>query len=184
MRREGPMRLRDAEEDDSLHPRRRLPFALAQRPCMGRPSEGCARVRRETIVEHRPPPRNRGPRLDLPDGPPGRGRKHFAGAVPQGRGTGARRSLRNSSGNPPRTKNPVARAVIEWAERDGRLEPGDTMVGYAAGSTGTSLALVCAENYRIRIVTADAFSSENPGHVPVSSDSGQRWSRSEASGGA
>ena len=58
-------------------------------------------------------------------------------------------------------KDRMARAVIERAERDGRLEPGDTVVEYTGGSTGASLALVCAaKGYRIRIVTSDAFSRE------------------------
>src|SRR5262245_56489793 len=58
-------------------------------------------------------------------------------------------------------KDRMARAVIERAERDGRLVPGDTVVEYTGGSTGASLALVCtAKGYRIRIVSSDAFSTE------------------------
>ncbi|WP_375769596.1 cysteine synthase family protein [Archangium gephyra] len=58
-------------------------------------------------------------------------------------------------------KDRMARAVIERAEQDGRLEPGDTVVEYTGGSTGTSLAWVCAaKGYRLRIVTSDAFSVE------------------------
>src|SRR5207248_7258309 len=54
-----------------------------------------------------------------------------------------------------------ARAVIERAESDGRLKPGDTVVEYTGGSTGGSLALVCAaRGYRVRIVSSDAFSRE------------------------
>src|SRR5262245_21159794 len=55
----------------------------------------------------------------------------------------------------------MARAVIERAEQDGRLKPGDTVVEYTGGSTGASIALVCAaKGYRIRIVTSDAFARE------------------------
>jgi cysteine synthase len=41
-------------------------------------------------------------------------------------------------------KDRMAQAVIERAEADGRLKPGDTVVEYTGGSTGASLALVCA----------------------------------------
>jgi len=58
-------------------------------------------------------------------------------------------------------KDRMANAVIARAEADGRLRPGDTLVEYTGGSTGASLALVCAaKGYRIRIVTSDAFSRE------------------------
>jgi cysteine synthase A len=58
-------------------------------------------------------------------------------------------------------KDRMARTVIACAEEDGRLERGDTVVEYTGGSTGPSLALVCAaKGYRIRIVTSDAFSRE------------------------
>src|SRR5204863_6728012 len=58
-------------------------------------------------------------------------------------------------------KDRMARAVIERAEADGRLQPGGTVVEYTGGSTGTSLALVCAaKGYRIRIVTSEAFSPD------------------------
>jgi cysteine synthase A len=63
-------------------------------------------------------------------------------------------------------KDRMARAVICRAEADGRLKPGDTVVEYTGGSTGTSLALVCAaRGYRIRIVTSDAFSQEKRDHM-------------------
>jgi cysteine synthase A len=58
-------------------------------------------------------------------------------------------------------KDRMAQAVIERAEADGRLRPGGTVVDYTGGSTGASLALVCAaRGYRIRIVTSDAFSPD------------------------
>ena len=41
-------------------------------------------------------------------------------------------------------KDRMALAVIARAEADGRLKPGDTVVEYTGGSTGASLALVCA----------------------------------------
>lgn len=58
-------------------------------------------------------------------------------------------------------KDRMARAVILQAEKDGRLKPGDTVIEYTGGSTGASLALVCAaKGYRIHIVSSDAFSPE------------------------
>ncbi|HEV7240310.1 MAG TPA: cysteine synthase family protein [Thermoanaerobaculia bacterium] len=58
-------------------------------------------------------------------------------------------------------KDRMAHAVISRAEEDGRLKPGDTVVEYTGGSTGASLALVCAaKGYRIKIVSSDAFSPE------------------------
>lgn len=58
-------------------------------------------------------------------------------------------------------KDRMAQAVIDRAEADGRLKPGDTVVEYTGGSTGASLALVCAvRGYPVRIVTSDAFSPE------------------------
>ena len=58
-------------------------------------------------------------------------------------------------------KDRMALAMIEGAERDGRLQPGQTVVEYTGGSTGSSLAYVCAlKGYPLRIVTSDAFSHE------------------------
>lgn len=58
-------------------------------------------------------------------------------------------------------KDRMADGVISLAAADGRLPPGGTVVEYTGGSTGASLALVCAaRGYRIRIVSSDAFSRE------------------------
>jgi len=58
-------------------------------------------------------------------------------------------------------KDRVALALIARAKADGRLKRGATVVEYTGGSTGASLALVCAaKGYRLRIVTSDAFSRE------------------------
>src|SRR5688572_7868826 len=63
-------------------------------------------------------------------------------------------------------KDRMANAVISRAEADGRLKRGDTIVEYTGGSTGTSLAFVCAaKGYRIHIVTSDAFSQEKRDHM-------------------
>ena len=63
-------------------------------------------------------------------------------------------------------KDRMARASIEAAEADGRLRPGGSVVEYTGGSTGTSLALVCAaKGYPLHIVTSDAFSQEKRDHM-------------------
>ena len=63
-------------------------------------------------------------------------------------------------------KDRMAKAVIARAEEDGRLKSGDTVVEYTGGSTGASLALVCAaKGYRLQIVTSDAFSQEKRDHM-------------------
>jgi cysteine synthase A len=58
-------------------------------------------------------------------------------------------------------KDRMAQAMIAGAERDGRLRPGDTVVEYTGGSTGASLALVCAaKGYRLKLVSSPAFSED------------------------
>jgi cysteine synthase A len=65
---------------------------------------------------------------------------------------------RNPTGS---MKDRMALAMIEGAERDGLLSPGDTVVEYTGGSTGPALALVCrAKGYRALIVIADCFTEE------------------------
>jgi cysteine synthase A len=63
-------------------------------------------------------------------------------------------------------KDRSAQAMVSCAEEDGRLKPGDTIVEYTGGSTGTSLALICvAKGYRLHIVTSNAFSQEKLDHM-------------------
>lgn len=58
-------------------------------------------------------------------------------------------------------KDRMAVAAIEAAEARGDIRPGDTVVEYTAGTTGISLALVCAaKGYRLHVVFSDAFSDE------------------------
>jgi len=65
---------------------------------------------------------------------------------------------RNPTGS---MKDRMALAMIEGAERDGLISPGDTVVEYTGGSTGPALALVCrAKGYRALIVIADCFTEE------------------------
>lgn len=58
-------------------------------------------------------------------------------------------------------KDRMALAMIEAAERDGRLHPGQPVVEYSGGSTGSSLALVCAvRGHPLRVVSSDAYAVE------------------------
>lgn len=84
--------------------------------------------------------------------------------VPTGAGSVlAKLEWENPTGS---VKDRMALAVIARAEADGRLKPGGTVVEYTGGSTGTSLAMVCAaKGYRLRIVTSDAFSREKLDHM-------------------
>jgi len=79
----------------------------------------------------------------------------------------ARVLLKLEDGNPTGSmKDRMALAMVEAAERDGRLAPGGTVVEYTGGSTGVSLALVCAvKGYPLEIVTSDAFSIEKRSHM-------------------
>jgi cysteine synthase A len=75
---------------------------------------------------------------------------------------GARILLKIESENPTGSmKDRMALEMVEAAERDGRLKPGGSVVEYTGGSTGVSLALVCAvKKYPLHIVTSDAFARE------------------------
>lgn len=58
-------------------------------------------------------------------------------------------------------KDRMALAMIEGAERRGALRPGMRVVEYTGGSTGSSLALVCAmKGYRFHPLSSDAFATE------------------------
>ena len=82
---------------------------------------------------------------------------------------GARVLLKMESQNPTGSmKDRMALAMIEGAERSGRLQPGGAVVEYTGGSTGVSLALICAvKGYPLHIVTSDAFSKEKLDHMQV-----------------
>jgi cysteine synthase A len=82
---------------------------------------------------------------------------------------GARILLKLESENPTGSmKDRMALAMIEAAEADGRLGPGGTVVEYTGGSTGVSLALVCAvKDHRLRIVSSDAFAREKLDHMRI-----------------
>ena len=79
----------------------------------------------------------------------------------------ARILLKIESSNPTGSmKDRMALAMIEAGERTGRLKPGGRVVEYTGGSTGVSLALVCAaRGYPLSVVTSDAFSLEKRNHM-------------------
>jgi cysteine synthase A len=82
---------------------------------------------------------------------------------------GARILLKIESENPTGSmKDRMALAMIEAAEADGRLKPGGSVVEYTGGSTGVSLALVCAvKGYPLHIVSSEAFSQEKLDHMKI-----------------
>ena len=84
-------------------------------------------------------------------------------------GNGVRILLKLESENPTGSmKDRMALAMIEAAEADGRLAPGGSVVEYTGGSTGVSLALVCAvKGYPLHIVTSDAFAREKLEHMRI-----------------
>ena len=58
-------------------------------------------------------------------------------------------------------KDRMALAMIEEAERRGELKPGMRVVEYTGGSTGSSLAMVCAvKGYRFEPLSSDAYARE------------------------
>jgi cysteine synthase A len=63
-------------------------------------------------------------------------------------------------------KDRMALAMVEAAEADGRLRQGGSVVEYTGGSTGVSLAFVCAaKGIPLQIVTSDAYSKEKRKHM-------------------
>jgi cysteine synthase len=82
---------------------------------------------------------------------------------------GARILLKLESENPTGSmKDRMALAMIEAAEADGRLKTGGSVVEYTGGSTGVSLAFVCAvKGYPLHIVSSDAFSQEKLDHMKI-----------------
>lgn len=70
--------------------------------------------------------------------------------------------IKYEGGNPTGSmKDRMALSMIEGAENRGELKPGETVVEYTGGSTGSSLAMVCAnKGYRAHFVSSDAFAEE------------------------
>src|SRR5262245_44917871 len=63
-------------------------------------------------------------------------------------------------------KDRIALSMIEAAERDGRLQPGGTIIEATAGNTGLGLALIAAvKGYHCLLVIPDKMSQEKVAHV-------------------
>lgn len=58
-------------------------------------------------------------------------------------------------------KDRMALSMIEGAEKRGEIKPGGRVIDYTGGSTGSSLAMVCAtKGYHAHFVSSDAFAEE------------------------
>ena len=58
-------------------------------------------------------------------------------------------------------KDRMALAMIEGAEKRGDLKPGMTVVEYTGGSTGSSIAFICAiKGYKFHVISSNVFASE------------------------
>jgi cysteine synthase len=58
-------------------------------------------------------------------------------------------------------KDRMALSMVEGAEKRGQLKPGGRVLDYTGGSTGSSLAMVCAtKGYKAYFVSSDAFAAE------------------------
>lgn len=70
--------------------------------------------------------------------------------------------VKYEGGNPTGSmKDRMALAMIKGAERRGELKPGGKVVEYTGGSTGASLAMICAmRGYKAHFISSDAFSEE------------------------
>lgn len=80
-------------------------------------------------------------------------------------------------------KDRVAVAMIEAAERDGKIRPGDKIVEATAGNTGIGLALVAAiKGYRLILVIPDKMSPEKIAHAKALG-ADIRLTRSDVKGG-
>ena len=57
-------------------------------------------------------------------------------------------------------KDRMALSMVEGAEKRGQLKPGGRVIDYTGGSTGSSLAMVCAtKGYHSHFVSSDAFAA-------------------------
>ncbi len=70
--------------------------------------------------------------------------------------------VKYEGGNPTGSmKDRMALSMIEGAEKRGELKPGGKVVEYTGGSTGASLAMICAmRGYKAHFISSNAFSEE------------------------
>jgi cystathionine beta-synthase len=63
-------------------------------------------------------------------------------------------------------KDRIGLSMIEAAERDGRLKPGERIIEATAGNTGIALALVASQKgYKLTVVMPDKMSDEKISHL-------------------
>ncbi|MSP66860.1 MAG: pyridoxal-phosphate dependent enzyme [Alphaproteobacteria bacterium] len=75
----------------------------------------------------------------------------------------AKLEMQNPGGS---IKDRIGLAMVEAAEREGRISPGGTLVEATAGNTGLGLALVAAQKgYRLIVVMPDKMSREKVAHL-------------------
>src|ERR671928_709491 len=80
-------------------------------------------------------------------------------------------------------KDRIGLAMIESAERDGRLLPGGTVIEATAGNTGLGLALVArAKGYKVCLVVPDKMSAEKVLHLKALGAE-VHWTRSDVGKG-
>ena len=79
--------------------------------------------------------------------------------VPEGAGEVlGKLEARNPAGS---VKDRIALSMLDSAERDGRIKPGDTLVEPTSGNTGIGLAMVCASRgYRLVLTMPEDMSLE------------------------
>lgn len=70
--------------------------------------------------------------------------------------------VKYEGGNPTGSmKDRMAQSMIDGAEKRGQLLPGGKIVEYTGGSTGASLAMICANRgYKAHFISSDAFAEE------------------------
>ena len=70
--------------------------------------------------------------------------------------------VKYEGGNPTGSmKDRMALSMIEGAEKRGELKSGGTVIEYTGGSTGASLAMICANRgYKAHFISSDAFAGE------------------------
>ena len=65
-------------------------------------------------------------------------------------------------------KDRTALSIINSAERNGRLKPGQELIEATAGNTGISLAAIChAKGYQLNVVIPDKMSREKIDHLEL-----------------
>lgn len=70
----------------------------------------------------------------------------------------AKLELMNPMGS---AKDRIAKFMIEKAEKESRIKPGDTIIDNSSGNTALALAMVCAiKGYKLKIIIRDNLSSE------------------------